>query len=140
MLRNLDGYLAEDVTHHQAATLPLYVDLDGTLVHTDVAQELLVAALARPGNWRPILAAWHRHGVSGIKHAVWNRDGFHPALLPYDDTVLDYLRSARAQGRRIVLATAADRQAAEAMANTARGLADACIVPIEIYCRKPNGA
>ena len=31
-------------------------------------------------------------------------------------------------------------QAAEAMANTARGLADACIVPIEIYCRKPNGA
>jgi len=116
LLRNLDGYLAEDVTHHQAATLPLYVDLDGTLVHTDVAQELLVAALARPGNWRPILAAWHRHGVSGIKHAVWNRDGFHPALLPYDDTVLDYLRSARAQGRRIVLATAADRQAAEAIA------------------------
>ena len=54
MLRNLDVYLAEDVTHHQAATLPLYVDLDGTLVHTDVAQELLVAALARPGNWRPI--------------------------------------------------------------------------------------
>ena len=30
-------------------------------------------------------------------------------------------------------------QAAEAMANTARGIAEACIVPIEIYYRKPNG-
>lgn len=103
---------------HQAAAaaLPLYVDLDGTLVHTDVAQELLVAALARPRNWAPVLRAWRHHGASGIKRAIWAPDGFHPALLPYDETVLDYLRQARAQGRRIVLATAADRELAETIA------------------------
>ncbi|WP_323765418.1 UbiA family prenyltransferase [Marinovum sp.] len=115
-MKDLDGALAEDRTPDQAGELPLYVDLDGTLVQTDVAQEQLVAALARPRNWPPVLRAWRAHGASGIKHAVWDGDGFHPALLPYDAEVLDYLRAARAQGRRIVLATAADRQAAEAVA------------------------
>ncbi|WP_417523226.1 UbiA family prenyltransferase [Marinovum sp.] len=116
-MRDLETGLAEDLTQTDTGlSLPLYVDLDGTLVRTDVAQELLIAALVRPRNWAPVLAAWKAHGASGIKRAVWDRDGFHPALLPYDETVLDYLRDARAQGRRIVLATAADRQVAEAIA------------------------
>ena len=90
--------------------MPLYVDLDGTLVRTDVAQELLVGAMRAPGALPGILRAGWTHGASGIKRATWSEERFFPELLPYDDEVLAYLRQARSEGRRLVLATAADRR------------------------------
>lgn len=96
--------------------MPLYVDLDGTLVKTDIAQELLVGAVRVPSALPAILRAGFESGASGIKRAIWSEERFHPELLPYDQEVLAHLRKARAEGRRVVLATAADRQVAEAVA------------------------
>ncbi|TNF23258.1 MAG: UbiA family prenyltransferase [Rhodobacteraceae bacterium] len=96
--------------------MPLYVDLDGTLVRTDIAQELLIGALRVPSALPGILRAGMEHGASGIKSAIWAEDRFHPELLPYEQEVLAHLRKARGEGRRVVLATAADRQVAEAVA------------------------
>lgn len=95
---------------------PLYVDLDGTLIRTDAAQELLIESLKVPSRWPGIVRAGRQDGRSGIKHALWDETRFRPELLPYNDDVLAYMRQARDQGRRVMLATAADRRAAEAVA------------------------
>ena len=46
--------------------LPLYVDLDGTLVKTDIAREQLVKTLGQPKLWRGVWAAC-RSGRAGLK-------------------------------------------------------------------------
>jgi len=98
------------------ADTPLYVDLDGTLIRTDAAQELLIEALKAPARWPGMLGAARQDGRSGIKHALWDEARFRPELLPYNADVLAHLQTAREQGRRVVLATAADRRVAEAVA------------------------
>ena len=76
---------------------PLYVDLDGTLIRTDAAQELLIESLKVPARWPGIVRAGWQDGRSGIKHALWDETRFRPELLPYNDDVLAYMRQAREQ-------------------------------------------
>jgi 4-hydroxybenzoate polyprenyltransferase len=105
--------------------MPLYVDLDGTLVRTDVAQEQLISAI-KEGGAVSLLRAAMSDGRSGVKRAASDAAQLHPELLPYNEEVLSYLRSAKKDGRRIVLATAADRPVAEAVADHL-GLFDAIL-------------
>src|SRR6185437_3911264 len=87
---------------------PLCVDLDGTLVRTDMLFETLVAALRR----NPLLALrlplWLAAGRARLKRELASRAVFAPAALPYDEQVLETLRRERCAGRRLVLATASD--------------------------------
>jgi len=95
---------------------PLCVDLDGTLVRTDMLFETLVAALRR----NPLLALrlplWLAAGRARLKRELASRAVFAPAALPYDEQVLETLRRERCAGRRLVLATASDVLVAEAIA------------------------
>ncbi|RZU02661.1 UbiA family prenyltransferase [Rivibacter subsaxonicus] len=108
------------------ARSPLYVDLDGTLIATDLLHESLVllvrdrplAALQLPG--------WLLRGKAAFKREIARRVRLDPAALPYRAEVLDLIRTARAQGRRVVLATASDRGLAEAVAGHL-GLFDAVL-------------
>lgn len=111
----MNAALPSQASASPGADTPLYVDLDGTLIRTDAAQELLIESLKTPSRWTGILRAARQDGRSGIKHALWDEAGFRPELLPYNDDVLSYLRQAREQGRRVILATAADRRVAEAV-------------------------
>ncbi|HEY0779694.1 MAG TPA: UbiA family prenyltransferase [Gemmatirosa sp.] len=91
--------------------LPLCVDLDGTLVATDTLLESLVAALR---SWRtvaglPLAFAKGRYAIKSYLAARVRPDA---ALLPYNRELVDWLRSERARGRRIVLATAAHERIA----------------------------
>ncbi|MGH6670450.1 MAG: hypothetical protein ACRECV_00565, partial [Xanthobacteraceae bacterium] len=94
-------------------SLPLCVDLDGTLLRTDVLHEHLLFAAT---HWRLLrrLPGWKRQGIARLKQELAAAIPLDVATLPYDPAVVDYLRQQRAQGRRLVLATAADRQVAEA--------------------------
>lgn len=98
----------------QGASLPLCVDLDGTLVRTDTLVEGMVA-LAGSLRLGTLLGGF-LGGRAALKARVAAAAPVDPALLPYNETLLDYLRAQRAAGRRIVLATAANEATAHAIA------------------------
>lgn len=95
--------------------LPLYVDLDGTLIKSDVAQELLVQLIARPDLWRTARSAM-TSGRAGLKRFLSENLDFDASTLPYTEAVIDYIKVEKAKGRRVVLATAADQIVADQVA------------------------
>jgi phosphoglycolate phosphatase-like HAD superfamily hydrolase len=88
------------------------VDLDGTLVRTDTLIEGLVRLLPDPRNWVGLLG-WLLRGRGALKRHVAVRAALDPTLMPYESTLIEYLRAQRGCGRRLVLATAADRHLAD---------------------------
>jgi 4-hydroxybenzoate polyprenyltransferase len=90
------------------------VDLDGTLVRTDTLLEGLLGVLRDPRNWTG-LWCWPLGARAVLKRRVAARSPLDPALLPYEQTLIDYLRAQRCQGRHLVLATAADRTIADSV-------------------------
>lgn len=99
------------------AAMPLYVDLDGTLIRSDAAQEMLIATLRKPDGIRALLRAAMNRDVTQIKRVSADHALLDAARLPYNAEVVDYLAEARAEGRRVVLATAADAKVAHAVAD-----------------------
>jgi 4-hydroxybenzoate polyprenyltransferase/phosphoserine phosphatase len=102
--------------------LPLCVDLDGTLVHTDT---LLESVFALPLN-RNMLKCFFAlfAGRAVFKKRVAESCVFDPALLPYNHRLLAYLRQQHAEGREIILATAADILTARRVADHLQIFAD----------------
>lgn len=98
------------VEQHTPGTI--CVDLDGTLVRTDTLVESLLSVVRDPRNWAR-LPGWLLGGRAALKREITTRAPLDPALLPYERSLIDYLEVQRASGRRLVLATAADRGVAE---------------------------
>ncbi|MBZ5634682.1 MAG: UbiA family prenyltransferase [Acidobacteriia bacterium] len=94
-----------------AALAPLCVDLDGTLLRSDSLYECLAAALRRP--WLLLrLPLWLLRGKASFKAEISKRVTLNSAALPFHNGVLQLLHNARGNGRKIVLATGADRKIA----------------------------
>jgi 4-hydroxybenzoate polyprenyltransferase len=113
-------------TPAQTSTCDLFVDLDGTLIAADVAGESLVRAGREVSALLGAIRAYATGGLAGMKRDLAETTPPDVATLPYRAEVLDYIRAARAEGRRIVLATAADKTVADAVA-AHLGLFDAVI-------------
>jgi 4-hydroxybenzoate polyprenyltransferase/phosphoserine phosphatase len=98
------------------ASPPLVVDLDGTLIETD----LLVESIARLLRQEPVallaLPRWLLKGRANLKQQIARRVDLDPTLLPYRTALLDYLRAEHGKGRSIVLATASDERLANQVA------------------------
>src|SRR5262252_9124193 len=104
-----------DPTPPGAATsdIPLCVDLDGTLVNTDTLHECIVL-LIKQNPWAILLLPiWLLQGKTILKRRVAERVCFDPAFLPYNAEFLSFLNEQRLSGRKLILATAADRLIAE---------------------------
>jgi 4-hydroxybenzoate polyprenyltransferase len=98
-------------------TVPLIVDLDGTLIHTDMLHEsALRVARDRPLDV-PRFVGWLVQGKAVLKSQLASRSSFDAALLPYNETLLAWLKEQRAAGRHLVLCTASDRSIANAVAH-----------------------
>lgn len=95
---------------------PLFVDLDGTLIQTDLLVESFISLFKR--HPFPALQApfWLLRGKAHLKHKIAERISVNPALLPYHLGFLDYLKTQRGAGRLLYLATASNRRYAEAVA------------------------
>jgi 4-hydroxybenzoate polyprenyltransferase/phosphoglycolate phosphatase-like HAD superfamily hydrolase len=95
---------------------PLIVDLDGTLIHTDMLHE----SALRVSHDRPLdvlrFPLWLMQGKAVLKRKLASRSSFDAALLPYNEALLAWLKEQRAAGRRLVLCTASDREIADAVA------------------------
>ncbi|HEX7006562.1 MAG TPA: UbiA family prenyltransferase, partial [Alphaproteobacteria bacterium] len=103
-------------TRAAAADVPLCVDLDGTLVNTD----MLVESALHAARHRPMilfaLPIWLLRGRSTLKAKLAAGAEIDVSTLPYNEELLAYLRAERARGRRLVLVTASDRRLADAIA------------------------
>ncbi len=97
--------------------LPLCVDLDGTLIRTDLLHEAAVAFIARhPGSaWRLVL--WAVQGPCILKHKLSERIAIDPAALPYRDDLIEHIIDYRAQNGSVHLVTASPQRWAAAVAD-----------------------
>ena len=99
-----------------ASLHPLVVDLDGTLCRTDTLWETFFVAW-RTHWWLPLVAPfWLIAGRTRLKSRLAEIALPTIASLPWNESVIDALRAARADGRTCVLATAANERIASACA------------------------
>jgi 4-hydroxybenzoate polyprenyltransferase/phosphoserine phosphatase len=97
-------------------TTPLYVDLDGTLLRGDSLHEACLSLVIRPSSWPAAMRALFA-GKAAFKQVVVERSELRAEALPYRPEFLTWLREQRNAGRRLILATGADRAIADSVAN-----------------------
>lgn len=95
----------------------LVVDLDGTLIRSDMLFETFWSALGR--DWRsPARAAGALvQGRSALKRVLAKAGPVDVGLLPYDEAVLEHIRAWRAAGGETALVTASDEVIAQQIAD-----------------------
>lgn len=98
-------------------TKPLCIDMDGTLIFTDLLYEGLCALMKHSFFSLFLLPFWLIGGKANMKEQIAKRVQIDPALLPYNEALIGYLRSSKANGRVLVLATASPRLYADLVAN-----------------------
>ena len=87
--------------------VPLVVDLDGTLLRTDLLLEGVVAILRRNVLMLFWMLAWLPRGRAYFKRRVAERAALDFATLPANEELLAYIELQKTLGREIVLATQA---------------------------------
>ncbi|MEO6967148.1 MAG: UbiA family prenyltransferase [Rhodanobacteraceae bacterium] len=95
--------------------LPLCVDLDGTLIKSDLLVESALMLLRRNPLYLLRTPVWLLRGKANLKREIARRSPVEPALLPYREDLLAWLR-AQAGERALVLCTASDGLLAEPVA------------------------
>lgn len=96
--------------------IPLVVDLDGTLIRSDMMWESLARLLRRnPFTLFKILFWWTR-GRALLKQKLAARVTVNPADLELNEKFLYWLREEKKSGRKIILATASDFKMAQPIA------------------------
>lgn len=93
----------------------LCVDLDGTLLRSDLLYESALALLGRKPWLLFLLPFWLLRGKAALKQAIASRVEVDASSLPYDERVLCQLRETRARPR--VLCTASNVKFAEQVAS-----------------------
>jgi 4-hydroxybenzoate polyprenyltransferase/phosphoserine phosphatase len=96
---------------------PLVVDLDGTLIHSDL---LVESAFAHLGHnplrvFGLLSAAWR--GKAALKAEIAAKTEIDVSHLPYDEDVLSLIRQSRAAGNEVYLASASNERYVQAVAD-----------------------
>lgn len=97
--------------------LPLVIDLDGTLIRTDLLVESCLALIKRNLLFAFAMPWWLADGKARLKREVASRVTVDVPTLPFSDELITYLRQQRNRGRMLVLATASHEIHAAAVAN-----------------------
>lgn len=108
-----DLHAADD----RAAGIPLCVDLDGTLIKTDLLLESFLTLFKRNPLYLFMCCWWLLcGGRAHLKAEIASRVTLDASLLPYNPAMIQLLQEARQQGRRLYLCTAADQRLAQGVA------------------------
>lgn len=97
-------------------SLPLVVDLDGTLVIGDTLWEACVKLVAHKPWLALLMPFWLLKGKAAFKARVSEHVSLAAQTLIYQDVLLDYLAQVRQQGRSLWLASATNENIARAVA------------------------
>ena len=89
-------------------SVPLVIDLDGTLLRSDLLQESTLKLLSGAPKHLFSLPRWLYEGKAHLKRQVAQRVTLDIATLPYDDALLAWIERERSAGRSIVLCSASD--------------------------------
>lgn len=85
---------------------PIYVDVDGTLIKTDLLFEGIIMLLKSSWIALFLLPWWLLRGKAYLKNQIARRVSINPTLLPYNGALLDYLKLQASSGHKIYLASA----------------------------------
>lgn len=101
----------------EAKHVALAVDLDGTLIATDLFWESLFLLLRSKPLTLLLLPFWLLRGKAALKAEIARRVELDPVDLPYRPEVLEWLTAERKEGRRLILATGSHEKFAEAISD-----------------------
>jgi 4-hydroxybenzoate polyprenyltransferase len=107
--------MAQPVPSHppSGGGVPLCVDLDGTLIRSDMLWEALMQLLHSNPVYVFRLPIWLLRGRAYFKKQIAQRVQLDVSVLPYNEHFLEFLRAEHERGRPLVLATAADQSHAQ---------------------------
>ena len=97
-------------------TLPLCVDLDGTLVKSDTLVDSVLALVRQNPRALVSIPQWLTQGKAAFKRHVTRAVTIDVSVLPYNKPLLEFLYREHELGRKLYLATAADRTLADRVA------------------------
>lgn len=95
---------------------PLCVDLDGTLINSDILFESLFALLKLNPFWIFFLPVWLMQGKAHLKAEIAARVEIDVTTLPYNQQMLAHLKQEKAAGRTLILVTATHNKFANQIA------------------------
>lgn len=87
---------------------PLCVDLDGTLIHSDLLLETFLLLIKRNLFYLVWIPFWLLRGKAALKAEIAKRVTLNPAALPYNEKLLDWLQLQKDAGRNLWLCTASN--------------------------------
>lgn len=96
--------------------VPLCVDLDGTLIRSDLLLESLLLLIKRNPLYLLRIPFWLLRGKAALKAEIAARIMLNPSALPYNRELIDWLRSEQRAGRSLWLCTASNERLAEDIA------------------------
>lgn len=100
----------------EQTALPLCVELDGTLLKSDVLLESLLLLVKKNPLYLFKVLGWLLQGKAVLKAQVASRVSLPAATLPYDEPLLEWLRAQRRAGRSLWLCTDANEHPARQIA------------------------
>lgn len=96
---------------------PIVVDLDGTLIYSDMLHESAISLLRyRPLEFFKIPFLLFK-GKAFLKSYIGLRVDLNPQTLPYNIKLINWLMQQRAKGRLLILCTASDKTIADPIAS-----------------------
>lgn len=94
---------------------PLVVDLDGTLILTDMLHETALSVCVENPFKIFQFPRWLRLGKAHLKQQLAQYANCDTALIPFNTPLIQWLKQEKANGRELILCTATDRQLADAI-------------------------
>ncbi len=96
---------------------PLVVDLDGTLIYTDMLHESAIRLLRDKPHFVLAIPFWLFRGKAFLKQKLASHVNADIASLPFNQQLIDWLQSQKDLGRKLVLCTATDISIAKMIAD-----------------------
>lgn len=97
--------------------VPLVIDLDGTLIRSDLLVESSFSLIHSKPHYLLAPFRWLASGKAYFKEHLANVSEIDVASLPYEPHVIDFIKQERAKGREIILATASHKIYAKQIAS-----------------------
>mgnify|MGYP001354883226 CR=1 FL=1 len=91
------------------------VDLDGTLTLTDTLHESVLILVRNKPYFLLLLPFWLVKGIAHLKQKVAEHSELDTTTLPYNQTLIDWLKEEKLRGKKIILSTAANKKIAKAV-------------------------
>ncbi|MET3106077.1 4-hydroxybenzoate polyprenyltransferase/phosphoserine phosphatase [Oxalobacteraceae bacterium GrIS 2.11] len=100
----------------ESRTRPLCVDLDGTLIHSDLLLETFLLLCKRNPLYLLLVPFWLLQGKAVLKAEIAKRIQLNPVALPYNLAFMSWLTEQKEGGRVLWLCTASNYRLADQVA------------------------